>query len=191
MPGLPKHQSYELMHEMYGAREPEIIRLAQPPKPSSTLNPGNGIEYIPAQQDPMAASTTRAARQSPIRLFFEDAGVLLRLLPYLPNVFLPLKADNPSNELYLSLASVRDIIIQSLLFIIETLVLILAIPAFLVLPGLVSLAALALICLSIWLIAKPMEGPRIAYSNMNENTLALAEQRKDERWVFVNGCAVG
>lgn len=191
MPGLPKHQSYELMHEMYGARKPEIIGLAQSPEPLSTLDSGDGIKYIPPQQDPMAAATTRAARQSPIRLFFEDAGVLLRLLRYLPNIFLPLKADNPSNELYLSLTGIRDMITQILLFILETLLLVLAIPAFLVLPGLVSLAGLALLCLTIWLIAKPMEGPTIAYSNMAEDTLALAEQRKDERWVFVNGCAVG
>lgn len=191
MPGLPKRQGHELMCEMYRTHEPGIMGLAPSPKPLSRRDSVDGIKYIPSQQDPMSASTTSAARQSPIRLFFEDAGVLFRLLPYLPNIFLPLKANDSSNELYLNLAGTRDMILQSWLFIMETVVLLLAVPAFLVLPGLVSLAGIALLCLTIWLITKPMEGPRIAYPNMNDDTLAIAEQRKDERWMFVNGCTAG
>ncbi len=190
MPGLPRRQSFELMRDMGSTHGPGIMRLAPLPKPLPRLDSADGIKYIPAQQDPMAASTTSAARQSPIRLFFEDAGVLLRLLPYLPNIFLPLKTNNSTNELYLHLAGTRNMILQTWLFVMETVLLLLAVPVFLVLPGLISLAGLALSWWTIWLTAKPMEGPRIAYSKMNDDTLAIAEQRKDERWLFVNGCAV-
>ena len=178
------------MLKLYGPHEPGIIGLAPPPKPPYIRESVDDIKYIPAQQDPMAGSTTNAARQSPIRLFLEDAGVLLRLLPYLPNIFLPLSTKGPSSELYLSAMGIRDMILQSWLFIMETALLVLAVPAILVLPGLFLMAGLALSCLAVWLITKHMEGPRIAYSNLSDDTLIAAEQRKDERWLFVNGSAV-
>lgn len=191
MPGLPKRQSYELLHDMYGHHEPGITGLPPLPKPSAPQNMADGVKYIPPQMDPLAGTSTRAARQSPIRLAIQDAGVLFTMLPYLPNVFLPFKATDPSNELYLDLSGTRDMILQSWLLIMETVLLILGVPALLILPGIVSITAIALSSLVIYLISKPMEGPRVAYSNMNDATLAIAEQHKDERWLFVNGCATG
>lgn len=189
MPGLPKRASWEIMRETYGAHKPDTMEVAPPPQPSFTLSLVGGIKYIPTQQDPMAASTTSATRQSPIRLLFQDADVLFRLLPYLPNVILPFRTKDPTSELYLSsLVGVRDMILQSWLLIIETALLLFALPAILILPGIVSMTGFALSCLIIWLISKPMEGPRIVYSSMNDLTRAMAEQHRDERWLFVNGC---
>lgn len=38
---------------------------------------------------------------------------------------------------------------------------------------------------------KPMQGPRIAYSAMDKETVENAKRYEGERWVFVNGIATG
>lgn len=191
MPALLRRQRFELLRQMDGPHEPGIMGSIPSPKASSTARSVGGIDYIPAQQDPMASSTTTAARQSPWRLIFEDAGVLLRSLRYLPYILLPFWTNAPSSELYLDPAGIRFLALQGFLFITESLLPLLAIPAILVLPGLVSVAGFALSFLAIWLITNPLQGSRVAYSIMNEEVQASAEQHKDERWLFINGCSVG
>ena len=193
MPGISKHSGHELFHDMYGHHKLGATGLAPQValKPASSDNLAKTICYIPPQMDPLAASSTRAARQSPMRLLMKDAGVLITMLPYLPNVFLPLKAKDQTCELYPNWPGLRDVLLQGWLFIMETVLLVLAIPAILILPGAISIAAFALCCSTIILATKPMEGPRIAYSSLHGETLAMAEQHKDERWLFVNGCATG
>ena len=61
--------------------------------------------------------------------------------------------------------------------------------ALLVLPGLVSMTAIALCSSNIYLVSCPMEGPNVTYSKMDDTTKAMAEKLKDERWLFVNGTA--
>lgn len=149
------------------------------------------IRYIPPQMDPLAGTSTRAARRSPLRLIAQDAGVLVTMLPYLPNIFLPFTAKSQSCELYLDLAGLRDLALQIWLFIMETALLILIIPAVVILPGVITITAIALCCMTIRLITKPMEGSRITYASLEDDTLMMAEEHKDERWLFVNGTATG
>ena len=193
MPMLPKHPGHELLDDMYAYHTPNTTGLA-PPRPLKPPRSGTMVKvvrYIPPQMDPLAASSTKAARQSPLRLLMQDAGVLVTMLPYLPNIFLPLKAKDQSCELYPNLLGLRDAVLQGWLFIMETLLLLLIVPAILILPGVISLAAFAMCCLTIYLASHPMDGSRIAYSNLDGETLVMAEQHKDERWLFVNGCATG
>ncbi|KAK4694602.1 hypothetical protein P7C71_g3005, partial [Lecanoromycetidae sp. Uapishka_2] len=149
------------------------------------------IKYIPSQMDPLAGASTSAARQNPLRLMMQDAGVLITMLPYLPYIFLPLRANDESSELYLNLQGARDMLLQSWLFIMETNLLLMAVPAFLALPGAFSITAIVLCSVTVYLVAYPMEGPRLAESNMDSLTETMAGQHKDERWLFVNGCATG
>ena len=149
------------------------------------------IKYIPGQQDPMAGISTMAARTSPLRLMLMDAGVLITMLRYLPNIFLPFKASHADDELSLSFMNVQNLALQGVLFVFETIILLLALPAILVLPGALWIAAWAACCTIVYLAVKPIEGPTVVYSNMSEETLRMAKQHKNERWLFVNGCAVG
>ena len=82
-------------------------------------------------------------------------------------------------------------LLQSWLFIMETNLLFMAVPALLLFPGAVCMTAMALCCLTIYLVAYPMRGPRVTQSKMDSLTEAMAGQHKDERWLFVNGCATG
>lgn len=191
MPGLPKRQSYELLHQMYGHHESGVAGLPPPPKPSTPNTMAQSIKYIPPQTDPMASLSTRADRENPIRLFVEDLSVLFVNLRYLPNVLLPFKAKSSTDELYFDLSGIKDGVLQGGLFVLESHLFLLAIPAILVLPGALWIGLLAMGCLLVYLLCKPIDGPAVLYSTMSEETLTLAEQHKDERWLFVNGIIVG
>ena len=151
----------------------------------------NTIRYIPPQMDLLAGSSARAARQSPVRLLIQDVGVLITMLPYLPYIFLPFKTDDPSAECYLSLEGARDILLQGWLLIMEASLLLISPFVLLALPGTLSVLAIAMCYLTVYLVTWPLEGPDITYSNMDEDTEALAEQHGDERWLFINGTATG
>ena len=161
------------------------------PEPLPLLDMSDSIKYIPSQMDPLAGASTSAARQDPIRLMIEDAGVLFRLRTYVPEIMSPFFTRNKDSELYPSLANLKVGILQTVLALIQVLFLVLGIPAFLWLPGGVFLAATACFCLACYLMTLPMQGPPINYSNMDTTTKVLAEQHKDERWVFVNGICTG
>lgn len=152
---------------------------------------GDSVKYIPSQMDPLGGATAKAARQDPIRLMFEDVIVLLRLFLYVPKTLLPFLTGEKDAELYPCLANVKVGFLQTLLALIQVPFLVLFIPAFLFLPGGVFLAVTALCCLACYLITLPMQGPPIIVPNLDDMTKALAEQHKDERWVFVNGICTG
>ena len=151
----------------------------------------DGVKYIPSQMDPLASATVNAARQDPIRLMIEDTFVLLRLLRFVPKTLAPFLTENKDAELYISLANALVGFLQILLALIQILFLVMVIPAFMSLPGVIFSAATALFCLACYLITLPMQGPAINFSNMDSRTKVLAEQHRNERWVFVNGICTG
>ena len=151
----------------------------------------DGVKYIPSQMDPLASATVKAARQDPTRLMIEDTVVLLRLLRYVPKTLAPFFTKNKDAELYMSLANAKIGFLQTLLALIQIMFLVLVIPAFVSLPGGIFSAATALFCLACYLITLPMQGPAINFSNMDSYTKTLAEQHRNERWVFVNGICTG
>ena len=152
---------------------------------------GDNVKYIPPQMDPLAGASVTAAHQDPIRFMLQDAGVLFRLLRFVPKIFLPFFTRDKDAELYLSLANIKVGFLQILLAIIQMLFLVMVIPASVSLPGSVFLAATVLCCLACYLVTLPIQGAPINYSNMDDSTKALAEQHKNERWVFVNGICTG
>ena len=151
----------------------------------------DGVKYIPSQMDPLASATVKAARQDPIRLMIEDTVVLLRLLRFVPTTLAPFFTKNKDAELFMSLANAKVGFLQTFLILIQILFLVMVIPAFMSLPGVIFSAATALFCLACYLITLPMQGPAINFSNMDSYTKVLAEQHRNERWVFVNGICTG
>ncbi|MCJ1265575.1 hypothetical protein MMC22_005455 [Lobaria immixta] len=182
--GLPDSTSHETNQQTQATRTPPPTSA----KPLPSLAMANAVEFIPSQMDALSSTTTEAARKSPLRLLTQDVAVLISKLPYLPWIIRPFLTSDPNAEFYLSLRGVRDIVLQSFLFILETVVLLSAVPAFLVLPGamFIGVAALffTLICIAAW----PMHGSKLVYSKMDESTVSKAQQHENERWIFINGC---
>ena len=78
--------------------------------------------------------------------------------------------------------------LQGMLFVIESLIMVLFVPALLLLPGAVFMIAAAVMGIVVWALARLMEGPTMVYSRMDEGTVERSRRHADERWVFVNGC---
>ena len=168
--------------------KPQRTRTLKPPPP---LAMADSVRYIPSPMDPLTGAATRASRQDPMKLMIEDAGVLLRLFLYVPKIVSPFFTKEKDAEFYMSFANVKVGILQTLLALVQALFLIMVVPAFVLLPGGVFLVATAFLCLACYLMTLPMQGPPINYSNMDAATKDLAEQHKNERWVFVNGICTG
>ena len=149
------------------------------------------VSFIPAQMDGLASASTEAARESPLRLLFRDAGVLILNLRYLPWIILPFKTSDSSAELYMSVSRTRDNLVQCWLFFVEAILLLLAVPAILVLPGWISILAACLWCFVIRTICLPLQGPRVVHSKIDLEAVTGARQHEDERWIFINGCMTG
>lgn len=139
----------------------------------------------------LSSTTTEAERESPCRLFIKDAGVLIANLRYMPLLFMPSKTSNADSEMAMSAANTRDQVLQFLIFVLELLLLLLAIPALVVLPGIITALVVALCYMIIWAMTKPMQGPKIVYSKMDEATVESAKEHEHERWLFINGIATG
>ena len=145
------------------------------------------IKFIPSQMDPLAASTTEAARESPFRLLKQDVGVLLSNLSFLPWMVLPFRTSDKTCELYMNRRQFRTTTVQAFICLFEVVLLILAPLAIVILPGGISIAIAALSWLIIYFAYKPLQGQRIVYSTMDESAIAAAKQFENERWIFING----
>lgn len=190
-PGLSSTKRYSVdpMHHHHGKHTSDITRRPPtPPERQLSSKMPSRISYLPSQLDPLAGTSTRAARLSPTRLVLDDFAVLFHCLRYLPGIITPFWTRDKTDELYSGPSNARDIFLQFLLFFMQVAFLISAIPAILCLPFSILISFAVLACLAMILVASPMQGPRIAYSKMDDATMAMAEQHKDERWVFINGC---
>ena len=190
MPGLPNH-SHKPPSFAHDHRESSVTRTLPPAKAASTNAMANKIKYLPPQMDTLASSTTEASRQRPFRLLINDAGVLASNLRYLPWIVLPFRTSEKSSELYPSPSNATDLALQGWLAVLEVTFLAAAVPVVLLLPGILS-AIMAIVCCGIiYILSWPMQGPRIAYSMMDDITIHSANQNRNERWLFVNGVATG
>lgn len=149
------------------------------------------IKFIPPQVDPLAGTTTEAARKNPLRLLLQDLGVLIKMLRYLPWTMMPFRTSDKGAELYISPKTMLDVILNTWLILFQSILLLVAIPAFIILPGGIFLLSAALCIVVILVTAWPMQGQRIAYSIMDERTATIAKQHGSERWIFVNGIMTG
>lgn len=188
MPGLRNRRENSVPVDQY--RELSFTRTlhcaSKNPLSLSTME--NTIKFIPPQIDPLASTNTEASRKNPLYLLMQDLGVLTRMLRYLPWIFMPFRTSDKNAELFISSTSILELVLNSFLFLFESVLLLVAIPAFLILPGGISLLAAAICIFLILVAAWPMQGPRIAYSRMDEKTAAIAKQHDSERWLFINGC---
>ena len=125
----------------------------------------------------------------PLRRLFRDVKIFIQCLPYLPWIMVPFFTSDPKAELYLGPLNTCELLLQGLLCLYETSLLIMALPALLILPGSIFFLVAGVAVLMVLLISWPLQGPSIQYSNMDESLQAIAQQHRDERWIFVNGCA--
>ena len=106
-------------------------------------------------------------------------------------IFLPFRTSDQNAELYMGRANICDNMFQVVLFIVEIILMLAAIPITLLLPGGFGVLASVASCFLVLGMTKPIQGARIAYSKMDEKTVQSAKNHEHERWVFINGIATG
>ena len=146
------------------------------------------IKFIPSLMDSLAGTSTEAEREDPIRLVLRDAGILIKMLKYLPWTIKPFRTNDKQAEFYISPRGLRDMFFTGLLTLMGAVGLLLAPVAILALPGFIVVAAAAVFGLVMWLLAWPLQGTEVVYSSMDDATMAAAKGHSDERWLFINGC---
>ncbi|KAI9833185.1 MAG: hypothetical protein M1819_003808 [Sarea resinae] len=145
------------------------------------------ISFVPAQFDPLSGSRNEAAAENPLRLLLCDIGVLLKELTRLPDCFRPFWTLDPFAELFPSLRNILGWLLQIFVVVVECTTLLFWVPAFLYLPGSLTIAFAVLACLVFnYVLCRPFRGPRIAHS---KKALTPHDDFRNERWVFVNGIA--
>ncbi|MCJ1386266.1 hypothetical protein MMC17_009392 [Xylographa soralifera] len=139
----------------------------------------------------LAGTFATASRQSPLRLLIRDASVLVKMLPYLPLLIIPFRTSDEHAELYMNLGGLRDMVLQSWLFLVEIVFLFLVPVVMFFLPGGVFFLVSGLAWILIYVLSWPMQGSRIVYSKMDDATITSAVNYEHERWLFINGCITG
>jgi uncharacterized membrane protein len=151
----------------------------------------SGIRYIPCQTDVLAGASVQTVRENLFHLTLRDLGVMVTKLPYLPLLVLPFRTKDKHAELYLNFGGIRDMMLQITLGAIGIFVVLCFPIVYFILPGGIMLITALVVVLVIYLIAWPMQGPRIVLSAMDETTSASAREHTSERWVFINGINTG
>jgi hypothetical protein len=162
-------------------------RRRQRHKRSST-----SVSYIPPQSDSLAVTANEAAWNGAFVLALRDVVTFVRMLNLFPTIFLPFGTNNPQDEFYLRDSNLFGLIALTLASVIPIVLLLLAIPAFVVLPGSVCVLVTIAGTVLIRVICKPFEGPSLVTSETptDEATIARHHLLSSERWIFLNGCCV-
>ena len=159
-----------------------------------TSGDGRRSNTVSVIADPPEIGTANSAiksakRYGPFYLAARDFTTLFTSLHLLPSTFLPLRYRNPLNELCLGKDNILNIIILTVVTIIEPLPILASLPLAFVLPGILVLLGLGLSRLLIQLLCWPVQGPALARSS--DDVLGHAEEEKEkysnERWLFLNG----
>jgi hypothetical protein len=142
------------------------------------------VNFIPAQIDGLCGTIPAHHKRSWERLMMEDLHVFVQNMRCLPAM-----AKAACSTKVLSLlknpADARDTILLLCLSSIQISVLLVALPAFLSLPGLLSIGFVNGFWALTFAMTWPLSGPRVLISE-REKAL-ITDGFSDERWIYVNG----
>lgn len=164
------------------------------------------VKYLPPQLDPVNITTTPRSRTNPLKLLVNDFLLILSNLLYIPQtIFARPTTTTTTTEIFMGwrerprFASISDLfrhrLIQTYLFILETLYSIAVVPVFLFSPGVLFLILLLAVVLTIGYVARMMHGVAdetcLVAANMDLETTKSAQRFNEERWLFCGGVGVG
>ncbi|EFR04357.1 hypothetical protein MGYG_07365 [Nannizzia gypsea CBS 118893] len=147
------------------------------------------VRLIPSQVDKESITSQPKARDSPLKRLRRDLRTCLQLLPKLPNIFRPLYAPRPTDELYLGKRSILNVVGLVLVSVLEALLLLISCLSILLLPGAISCCLCVLNLRIVGWVCAPFHGPAIFHAELGPNN-ARNPTTKEERWIFINGVVV-
>jgi hypothetical protein len=131
---------------------------------------------------------------SPWKLFTSDVLLFLRWSPYLINIVLPLwpYPSHSLDELYPSLGNIIDIILHSILFVMQAVFLI-SLPFLSTVSFILYVAYIGGFLALNTAVCKLLNGkiPEEGLKSTEDDQSKAWERHDDESWIFLNGVAVG
>lgn len=167
------------------------------------------VKYLPPQLDPVNRTTIPRARTNPLKLLAYDLLLILSNLLYIPQTLFACPTTTTTTTttgIFMGwrerprFASISDLfkhrLIQTYLFILETLLFIAVVPVFLFSPGALFLVLLLAAVFAIDYVARMMHGIAadktcLVAPSMDLKTTKSAQRFKEERWLFCGGTGVG
>src|SRR5207248_3211084 len=102
--------------------------------------------------DSLAVTSNEAARNGPFVLFIRDCVTFFRMLNLFPTIFIPFWTTNPRDEFYLGNSNLFGLIALSITSVVPILLLLVALPAFVFLPGFACVLIIVAVSGFIWLV---------------------------------------
>ncbi len=146
---------------------------------------GAMVNFIPAQIDGLCGTAPAHHKQAPTRLLLGDLRVLMQNINCLPAMVRSVCSQKVFWSRFGALPDARDTVLEYCLTLMHIWMVVVAVPAFLLLPGSIFLLCTGICSVVTMALTWPLQGQRIVMSarEQDEN----AEDFSDERWIYVNG----
>ena len=143
------------------------------------------VNFIPAQIDGLCATIPTHHKVAALWLVMDNLRVLIHNISCLSAMAKTTCSMNVLRSLFKNPADMRDTIFQLCLASIQVCVLVIALPAFLFLPGLLFIGLVNGFWALTLAITWPLSGPRVLISEREK--VPMTDEFSDERWIYVNG----
>jgi hypothetical protein len=166
---------------------PWLSRFSSSASPPTTTSGPTGptVTYTPALQDLSYYTSPIIYRQRPMQLSIKGLELLLQNLCYVPQTVRSLLTRSMVRNSVKEWKDVRDIALHVILVIVELWGVVVIVPAFLVLPGIlftiVCVMGAGLVAVLTW----PLHGSRVV-SSWKERKESQ-EEFAGEKWLYING----
>lgn len=152
---------------------------------SSQVKSSVKVNFIPAQIDGLCGTFPAHHKQAPSQLLFRDLGVIGQNLRCLPAMAMSMLSKKALRNHFGKSIDARDTLIQILLAVAQVWMAAVALPAFLLLPGLMFVSCVAACWLFTTALTWPLYGSAVVMSDLKETP--ISQVLADERWIYVNG----
>jgi hypothetical protein len=143
------------------------------------------VDFIPSQIDGLCGTMPTHHRQEASRILWGDIRVMAQNVGCLPAMLRATCSTKVLRSLFKNPVDARDALLQFCLATMQMWMLLVALPAFISLPGLLFAGFVN----SFWLLTLaliwPLSGPRILMTEQEK--APMTEDFSDERWIYVNG----
>lgn len=143
------------------------------------------VNFIPAQIDGLSGTMPAHHRQAAWRLVWEDVRVLIQNLGCIPAMAKATCSTKVLRNLFKNPMDARDTVLLAGLGFVQIWMLVVTVPAFISLPGILFSCFMTSFWLPTLAMTWPLSGPRVL---MDEREKApMTDGFSDERWIYVNG----
>jgi hypothetical protein len=147
------------------------------------------VNFIPAQIDGLCGTMPASHKYCASQLMMDDLRVLIQNMSYLSAMAKAICSTKVLRGLFKNPMDARDTLLQACLALMQFWALVIALPAFISLPGLLFAGFVNVFWLLTLAMTWPLSGPRVLVYEREK--APMTDGFSDERWIYVNGMMCG